>query len=182
MNLPYPSIAIAGSAKAHPDSEKINALARELGIALAKENVMMVLGIEHNPDHLPEIAYEAFEAAGGTALGIYRSRKEILTCSYRNVVRTVTAMERGAGWEPVIVLSAHVLVAIGGRAGTMQEITIAIQAGIPVVVIAGTGGSADVLAETDFLGFKRGSVIHVAQSASEAASLAVQLGKKAMKR
>ncbi|HVW66348.1 MAG TPA: hypothetical protein VHA78_01295, partial [Candidatus Peribacteraceae bacterium] len=150
----------------------------ELGIAIAKKNALLVFGVEHNQDHLPDIAYEGLASVGGTALGIFRTKEEMVSSPYMNVIPVVTGMQRGAGWEAVIVLSSQVLIVVGGRAGTMQEVAIAYQAGIPVIVINGSGGFSDLLTSSDnFLQFKKGQHMFVVQSASEAVDLAIQLAR-----
>ena len=174
MDTSVPSIAVAGSFKAHADPEKVKMLAREVGKVLAEHKAMLVLGIENNPGHLPELVNDGYADAGGLALGIFRSREDLLACPYRNIRPVVTAMGRGAGWEAVIVLSSQALILIGGGAGTVQEAAIAYQAGIPIVALQGTGGWADKLAG-EYLDHRKRVRIHAAKTPSEAVSLAIQL-------
>lgn len=176
MDKAVPSIAVAGSFKAYIDQDKVKKMARLLGKSLAENNTQLVLGIENNADHLPELVNEGYAEAGGIALGIFRSREDLLTCPYRNVCPVVTGMGRGAGWEAVIVLSSQALILVGGGAGTLQEAAIAYQAGIPIVALQGTGGWADKLAG-EYLDHRKLVRIHAAKTPSEAVSIAIELAK-----
>ena len=64
-------------------------------------------------------------------------------------------MERGGGREFVLVNSCDGIIAISGGSGTMNEMLIAYQLNIPIVVIAGTGGWADEMAGRYFDNRKR---------------------------
>ena len=152
-------------------------MAQQVGAALAVQNARLVFGVDNSKTHLPDIAYQSFAAAGGTALGIFRSRSDMLACPYQNIIPVVAGMERGAGWEAVIVLSARALIIIGGRAGTMQEVAIALQAGIPVIALKGSGGFADCLDTDTYLVFQKGEHYYSAKTPSEAVTLAMRLAQ-----
>ena len=57
-------------------------------------------------------------------------------------------MVHGSGWEAVIAFACDAMIVIGGGAGSLQEMTIAYQAGIPIVALRGTDGWAGKLADT----------------------------------
>ncbi|MCW3134173.1 MAG: glycosyl hydrolase family 8 [Methanophagales archaeon] len=57
-----------------------------------------------------------------------------------------SGMERGGGREFVLVNSCDGLIAVSGGSGTMNEMLVAYQLNIPIVVIKGTGGWADKMA------------------------------------
>jgi uncharacterized protein (TIGR00725 family) len=166
-----PSIAVIGSAKARDNGEQNNDAAAQLGVALAKQGVRLVFGVEESADHLPDVVYQSFAAAGGEGIGIYRSRDDLDRSAYE-LIPIVCGQHRAAGWEAVIVQSAHAVIAIGGGAGTLQEIVIAYQAGIPVVLLRGSGGWADEFVKTP-VDYRHRDLVHVANTPQEAAALAV---------
>jgi len=64
-------------------------------------------------------------------------------------------MERGGGREFVLVNSCDGIIAVSGGSGTMNEMLVAYQLNIPIVVIKGTGGWADKMAGKYFDSRKR---------------------------
>jgi uncharacterized protein (TIGR00725 family) len=166
-----PAIAVIGSANARDNGEQNNDAAAQLGVALAKQGVRLVFGVEDSDDHLPDVVYQSFAAAGGEGIGIYRSRDDLYKSAY-DLIPVVCGQHRAAGWEAVIVQSAHAVIAIGGGAGTLQEIAIAYQTGIPVVLLRGSGGWADGFARTP-VDYRNRDLVRVASTPEEAAALAV---------
>jgi uncharacterized protein (TIGR00725 family) len=77
----------------------------------------------------------------------------------------------------LVASAADVVIAIGGRWGTLSEVSYATIFQIPVVLVAGTGGVVEELAagklmkESDF-------PLHVARSAEEAVEKAFSLIQK----
>ena len=68
------------------------------------------------------------------------------------------------------------IITIGGGSGTLNEIVVAYQAGIPVVVLKDSGGWSDKLAET-YLDDRKRFKIKSARTPREAAELAIRLAK-----
>jgi len=66
------------------------------------------------------------------------------------------------------------LICINGGSGTLMEIAMAYQAGIPIVVIDKTGGWSERLKDT-FLDDRRRIKIEVAKTPQEAVELAINL-------
>src|SRR3989344_2590959 len=62
----------------------------------------------------------------------------------------VTGMERGGGREFVLSASCDCLIAVSGGSGTLNELVVAYQLGIPMVALKGTSGWADRLADQFF--------------------------------
>jgi uncharacterized protein (TIGR00725 family) len=166
-----PSIAVIGSAQASENPKQSNDAAAQLGAVLAKQGVRLVFGVEESADYLPDVVYQSFAAAGGEGIGIYRSRDDLDRSAY-DLIPIVCGQHRAAGWEAVIVQSAHAVIAVGGGAGTLQEIAIAYQAGIPVVLLRGSGGWAEGFA-TIPVDYRHRDLVYVANSPQEAAALAV---------
>jgi uncharacterized protein (TIGR00725 family) len=168
-----PQIAVIGSAKARPDFAANIEAAKQLGVALAAAKARLVFGVEGNDEHLPEVVYQVFAAAGGEAIGIYRRRDDYLVSPYKSLIPIVCTMHRAAGWEAIIVQSAQAVIVVGGGAGTLQEIAIAYQSGIPIIVLQDSGGWADAFA-TMPVDFRRRQVVHMAATPKEAVGLALR--------
>lgn len=167
-----PSIAVIGSSRALDDSSVNDSLASDIGSELAGCQVRLIFGVEESPEHLPDLAYRSFVEGGGTALGVFRTHDDRRRCGYRKLIPIVAGQQRGAGWESVIVLSAQAVIAIGGGAGTLQEIAIAYQAGIPIVVLRNSGGWADAFVGRP-VDYRKKDLILVADSPKEAVALAI---------
>lgn len=61
-------------------------------------------------------------------------------------VITPSGPECGGGRETVLVLACDAIIAISGGSGTLTEIAIAYQAGIPVIAMRDVGGWSERLA------------------------------------
>jgi len=77
----------------------------------------------------------------------------------------------------LVVSAADVVIAIGGRWGTLSEISFAMIFQIPVVLVAGTGGCVDELASGNLMKESE-SRLYVAGSAEEAVEKAFALCQK----
>jgi hypothetical protein len=77
----------------------------------------------------------------------------------------------------LVVSAADVVIAIGGRWGTLSEISFAMIFQIPVVLVAGTGGCVDELASGNLMKESE-SRLYVAGSAEEAVEKAFALCHK----
>ena len=58
-----------------------------------------------------------------------------------------SGLEIGGGREFTLVLSCDVIIAISGGSGTLTEMAIAYQAGIPIIVVNRFGGWAEKLSD-----------------------------------
>lgn len=88
-----------------------------------------------------------------------------------------TGLIRGGGRELTLILSCDIVIAISGGSGTLNEISIAYQANIPVITVKGFGGWSDKLSETYLDDRKRYKFIS-ASTPEEAISLAIKATKK----
>ena len=61
-----------------------------------------------------------------------------------------SGLEIGGGREFTLVLSCDVIIAISGGSGTLTEMAIAYQAGIPIVTVSNFGGWAEELSNKFF--------------------------------
>ena len=87
----------------------------------------------------------------------------------------VSGMERGGGREFVLAASCDSLISVGGGSGTLNELVVGYQLGIPSVALRGSGGWSDELADGYFDARERFKV-EGADTPKEAVELALQLG------
>lgn len=89
----------------------------------------------------------------------------------------------GTARNMIYTRACDAVVMVGGGAGTLNELTVAYQAGTPIVIVEGSGGWADriraVLVAGRFLDERETVEIHFAPSGAEAARLALRLAEAA---
>ncbi|MDP3964886.1 MAG: succinylglutamate desuccinylase/aspartoacylase family protein [bacterium] len=140
-----PQIGVIGTMGDIQYSKKIESLAESIGEEIAKNGATLVFGAEKDYDSLSSAACRGAKKAGGLTVGVTYGKGLTVAESNADVI-IATGMERGGGRELPLVLSCDVVISIGGGSGTLNEITIAYQAGIPVVALKGSGGWSDSLA------------------------------------
>lgn len=141
-------IGVIGSMADLNYSDEIEQMAVQLGIGIAKAGCILVFGAEKDSDSLPTVAAMAARQAGGITLGVtYEKGLSVYKPEAASCV-VATGLTRGGGREMVQALSCDGLIAIGGGSGTLNELCVAYQANIPVIVLEKTGGWSDKLAGT----------------------------------
>ena len=156
MNKRKYQIGVMGSAADLKYTKKIEQLAEETGKLLAESGNIIVYGAEKDTDSLSTSAARGAKKFGGLTVGVtYGKGKDIWDKEGNTDVIICSGMERGGGREFVLVNSCDGIIAISGGSGTMNEMLIAYQLNIPIVVIAGTGGWADEMAGRYFDNRKR---------------------------
>ncbi len=139
-------IGIIGSCSDLQYSREAVDFVQELGKAIAESDDTLVFGAEKDCDSLPTIAAFAAKSAGGNTLAITYEKGLSLFSDDAATVVVATGLVRGGGRETALALSCDVLIAIAGGSGTLNEICVAYQAGIPVVVVPNFGGWSQRLA------------------------------------
>ncbi len=169
-------IGIMGSAADLAYSNEAQAVAEKIGQLVAKNNAILVFGAEKDSDSLSSVAFRSAKNAGGLTVGItYGKGQDIWGKDLPDVI-IPSGLERGGGRELTLVLSCDVVIAISGGSGTLTEIAIAYQAGIPVVCLSGFGGWADKLADT-YLDDRKREKFFKAISPEEAIDIALREAK-----
>ena len=129
-------IGIMGSAADLKYSKKAEQFAKELGKLIAQNGNILVYGAEKDCCSLSTIAAKEAKINGGITVGITYGKEK--TCwnekEFRPTILLPCGLERGGGREFTLVLGCDVIIALGGGSGTLNEIAVAYQAGIPIIV------------------------------------------------
>lgn len=169
-------IGVMGSATDIKYSKKLEQLAEELGKLIAQSENILVFGAEKDYDSLSTAACRGAKKAGGLTVGItYGKSKDIYQKNADVIIPT--GLERGGGREFILALSCDAIIALGGGSGTLNELVVAYQANIPMIVLKGTGGWSDKLANQYFDTRKRLLVVR-AKTPKEAVNLAMKLARR----
>jgi hypothetical protein len=159
-------IGVMGSMADSVLTESAIDTAKEVGVEIAKKNATLVFGFEGDYDSFSTVAAREAEENGGNTMAFVRGSSKLDLKEF-NSLQIVTGQERGGGREFPLVLSCDAIICIGGGSGTLTEIAMAYQAGIPVVVLKNTGGWSDKLADT-FLDDRNRMKIFSAKDVKEA--------------
>lgn len=172
-------IGIIGSMADIKLEDSLKDIATELGREIANKGATLVFGFEGDFDSLSSIAARAAEKAGGQTLAFaWGSNKSNL--GKLNSVKIITGQQRGGGREFSFILSCDVIISIGGGSGTLMEIAIAYQAGIPIIALTGTSGWSDKLID-HFLDERKREKIIGSNNPKDAVRLASKLAKEKIK-
>lgn len=168
-------IGVMGSASDLNYSNEMDKIAQRIGELIAQTNNILVFGAEKDYDSLSASAQRGAKSKNGLTVGItYNKDKKILLDNVDVII--ATGLDRGGGREFVLTLSCDVIIAISGGSGTLTEMAIAYQADIPVIVIEGTGGWADKLAN-EYLDARKRRLIIAVKTPEEAVETAIKLGR-----
>lgn len=153
------NISVLGSEKA---DEKAVKAAEELGREIAHAGAVLVCG---GRGGVMRAAAKGCKEAGGLTVGILPSLDKSQANEFLDVVLP-TSM--GYGRNIFVASAADVVVAVDGNYGTLSEVAFALNYGKPVIVLEGTGGTADFLKDSIY-------DIHSAKTPKEAVELAIKL-------
>jgi uncharacterized protein (TIGR00725 family) len=163
-------IKVMGSMADLNYTKEVELIAERVGELIAEEGGILVFGAEKDSDSLSTVACRGAKRKGGLTVGItYGKGKKILQSDADVIIPT--GMERGGGREFVLALSCDAVIAISGGSGTLNELTVAYQAGIPMVVVSGMGGWSDKLAG-QFMDNRQRQMVLAAESPEQAVSIA----------
>jgi uncharacterized protein (TIGR00725 family) len=139
-------IGVIGSMADLHYSAELEQLAEKIGAIIAQKGGILVFGAEKDADSISSAACRGAHKANGITLGLtYGSDK---TVHQRDVDIVIpTGSERGGGREFVLVLACDAVIALAGGSGTLNEITIAYMADIPIIALRGFAGWSDKLAD-----------------------------------
>ena len=169
-------IGVMGSAADLNYSEETLKFAKELGKLIALSGNTLVYGAEKDYTSLSTEAAKEASKNNGITVGVAGGKSKNIFGKYRPTVLINSGQEIGGGREFNLVLSCDVIIAISGGSGTLTEMAIAYQAGIPIVVIDKFGGWAEKLSD-QYFDDRRRLKCERAGSAKEALELALSLVK-----
>lgn len=138
-------IGVMGSAADLNYSEEALNFAKELGKLIAQSNNILVYGAEKEYTSLSTEAAKVASENNGITVGVAGGKSKNIYGEFRPTVLINSGLEIGGGREFNLVLSCDVIIAISGGSGTLTEIAIAYQAGIPIIVVDKFGGWAKKL-------------------------------------
>ena len=120
-------ISVVGAGAASAPSDAVLALAEGVGHELGKREIKLVCG---GLGGVMEAACRGAKAAGGTTIGVLPGSDP--TSANRWVdIPICTGMAQGR--NVIVVKSGRAVIAVGGAFGTLSEIGLALNSGIPVI-------------------------------------------------
>ena len=128
-------IGIMGSAADLNYGNDAENFAKELGRLIAESDNILVYGAEKEYSSLSTNAAIEASKYNGITVGITGTKSKIIWGDFKPTVLIPCGLEIGGGREFTLVLTCDVIIAIGGGSGTLTEMAIAYQAGIPIIVI-----------------------------------------------
>lgn len=138
-------IGVIGSMTDVKIIDSVKSLAEEIGKEIAKSGLVLVFGFEHDFNSLPMIAAKTSEKFGGETIAFIQGSQKIKINKLKSKT-IITGLERGGGREFPLVISCDGIICLGGGSGTLTEMAIAYQAGIPLVCLENSGGWSQKLA------------------------------------
>jgi hypothetical protein len=130
-------IGFYGDIKYRKSLEKI---AERIGRLIAKNNAILVVGGEKDAGIILAVMRSA-KKCGGAVVGVVR--KKCNASKFCDVIIQTGGL-KGLR-EYILAISCDVLIGIGGGSGTLNEITVAYQNDIPIVLLKNSGGWSDKL-------------------------------------
>ena len=128
-------IGIMGSAADLNYGNDAENFAKELGRLIAESNNILVYGAEKEYSSLSTNAAIEASKYNGITVGITGTKSKKIWGDFKPTILIPCGLEIGGGREFTLVLTCDVIIAIGGGSGTLTEMAIAYQAGIPIIVI-----------------------------------------------
>jgi len=168
-------IGVMGSAADLKYTKKVEKIAEQIGEYIAKSGNIVMYGAEKDFDSLSTAAARGAKKSNGVTVGVtYNKGKDIWDKEGNTDIIICSGLERGGGREFVLVNSCDGIIAVSGGSGTMNEMLVAYQLNIPIVVIQGTGGWAEKMSGRYFDNRKRMKAVS-AESADEAVKTIIKL-------
>ena len=167
-------IGIMGSQSDLNYSKECEECAKELGRLIALSGNILVYGAEKEYSSLSTISAIEANLNNGITVGVTYNKDKNTYGDFNPTVIIPSGLGVGGGREFTLVLSCDVIIAIGGGSGTLNEICVAYQAGIPIVVIDKYDGWAKKLSNK-YLDSRNRLKCVSAKNAKEAINKALKL-------
>ena len=170
-------IGVMGSAADLHYGDEAVMVARKIGKLIAESGNVLVYGAEKEYSSLSTNAAEEAKKNGGITVGVTGGKDKNIYGDFKPDVLIPCGLEIGGGREFTLVLSCDVIIAIGGGSGTLTEIAVAYQAGIPIITISNFEGWAKKLSN-QFLDDRKRLKCIEATSPEDAVRKALEVAKK----
>jgi uncharacterized protein (TIGR00725 family) len=167
-------IAVIGSASIA--EEYVKELAQQVGVEIAKLNCHLVCGGLSGVMLESSRGFKSIET-DGKVIGLLPSYDPETANEFVDI-RIPTGMDIGR--NQLVVSSADVVIAIGGGAGTLSEISMASQLGKSIILIKSSGGWADKI-DTSFLDSRENSRLYHLENINDLQQLLLKLTLKVSK-
>jgi uncharacterized protein (TIGR00725 family) len=169
-------IGVIGSGRDISDSVKT--LAEEVGKFIAQKGGVLFCG---GLGSVMEYAAKGAKINNGLTIGILPTEEKMAN----EYIDILIPTDLGYSRNTIVVLASDAVIAISGSTGTLSEIAMAMNYRIPVIVLQGSGGSADVFSELHksdewHLPWSKDK-IQIAKTPEEAVNLAVKSIKRKIK-
>ncbi len=147
-------------------SREVYERAVEVGRLLAENDAIIVTG---GRTGVMEAVCKGAKEAGGVTIGILPGLTRDEANKYVDI-----AIPTGMGFarNAINVVAGDAVIVIAGGPGTLSEVGLALAYGKPVIVLAGTGGVADMIAQKGKVGLHK---VEVAITPKEAVQKAIKL-------
>lgn len=172
MALPI-QIGVIGSGGDIPDSVKT--LAEEVGKLIAQKGGVLFCG---GLGSVMKYAAKGAKMNNGLTIGILPTEEKVAN----EYIDILIPTHMGYSRNTIVVLASDVVIAISGSTGTLSEIAMAMNYKIPVIVLQGSDGVADMFSELHTsdewqLPWSKDK-IRIATTPEEAVNLAMKIAKR----
>jgi uncharacterized protein (TIGR00725 family) len=172
MALPI-QIGVIGAGGDIPDSVKT--LAEEVGKLIAHKGGVLFCG---GLGSVMKYAAKGAKMNNGLTIGILPTEEKVAN----EYIDILIPTDLGYSRNTIVVLASDVVIAISGSTGTLSEIAMAMNYKIPVIVLQGSGGVADMFSELHAsdeyqLPWSKDK-IQIATTPEEAVNLAMKMTKR----
>ena len=165
-------IGVIGSGGNIPDSVKT--LAEEVGKFIAQKGGVLFCG---GLGSVMKYAAKGAKMNNGLTIGILPTEEKVAN----EYIDILIPTDLGYSRNTIVVLASDVVITISGSTGTLSEIAMAMNYKIPVIVLKGSGGVADMFSELHAsdewqLPWSKDK-IQIATTPAEAVNLAMKIAK-----
>jgi hypothetical protein len=154
-------IAVSGAAEISHCSKNVEGLSFEIGKEIVKQGCVLVTGATTG---CPYFAAQGANKAGGISIGFspaasHSAHKKVYKLPDDQFDIMVYTGFDYSGRNLLMTRAADAVIVICGRMGTLNEFTIAYEDNVPVGVLLGSGGTADMIPSLTNRPHKRRGVI-----------------------
>ena len=170
-------IGVMGSAADLKYNNDALNFAKKIGKQIAKSGNILVYGAEKEYTSLSTEAAKVASLNNGITVGVAGGKDKKIYGDFKPTILINSGLEIGGGREFNLVLSCDVIIAIGGGSGTLTEMAIAYQAGIPIITIDKFSGWAKELSDK-YMDERKRLICVGSNNAKEAVTRAIKEGIK----